>query len=346
MNNSRQYAGSEPKRCSMATVAAASNHRPGPLPHNLNLHMYGFLDILALFQLEEVTKLTAEHMKHAKNVVLRMHPDKSRLSPDYFIFYKRAFDLVAEFYQQQAKVDQVLPEKEQEYVAHQGKGIGNGLNKGTEDKVKEVMSQMKPKDFNHTFNQLYDDNMQNREKQKKDQEQSQWFRDESDVNDWGGTVTSKGDLHTKFENIKQSQASQHLAMYRGVQTMHASSTVGGGNLYDDVDDGGGGEYITADPFSKLKYDDLRKVHKDQTVFAVSERSFDQMPQYKNVGQLQQSRGSQDMTPLDKAEAVRQLNAQEQRAQQQFVQREYAAKIQSMQYMDKNKQVMAHFLQLK
>lgn len=307
--------------------------------------MYGFSDVLALFQLEDVTTLTAEHMKHAKNVVLRMHPDKSRLSPDYFIFYKRAFELVVEFYQQQIKIDQPIPEKEQEYVP-QGKGIGNGLNKGTETKVKEMMSQMKPNDFNDTFNKLYDDNMQNREKQKKDQERSQWFRSESDVNDWGGTITSKGDLHTKFEDIKQSQASQHLAMYRGVQTMHASSTVGGGNLFDDDEGEGGGEYITTDPFSKLKFDDLRKVHKDQTVFAVSERSFDQMPQYKNVGQLQQSRGSQDMTPLDKAEAMRQLNAQEQHAKQQFVQREYAAKLQSMQYMEKNGQVMAHFLQLK
>ena len=308
--------------------------------------MYGLLDVLALFQLENVTTLTEEHMKQAKNVVLRMHPDKSRLSPDYFIFYKRAFELVVEFYPQQTKVDQPIPEKEQEYVAHQGKGIGHGLNKGTEAKVKEMMSQMEKKEFNRTFNQLYDDNMQNREKQKKDLDQSKWFRDESEVNDWGGTVTSKGDLHTKFENIKQSQASQHLAMYRGVQTMQSNSTVGGGNLYDDVDDGNGdGEYITADPFSKLKFDDLRKVHKDQTVFAVSERSFDQMPQYKNVGQLQQSRGSQDMTPLDKAEAMRQLNAQELHAKQQFVQREYAAKLQSMQYVEKNGQVMAHFLQL-
>ena len=59
--------------------------------------MYGFMDILALFQLEHVTTtFTAEHIKHAKNVVLSMHPDKSRLSPGYFIFYKRAFERVVE----------------------------------------------------------------------------------------------------------------------------------------------------------------------------------------------------------------------------------------------------------
>ena len=317
------------------------------LPHNLNLQMYGFLDILALFQLERVTTLTPEHMKQAKNMVLRMHPDKSRLTPDYFIFYKRAFDIVQDFYQQQTKVEQPIPEKEQTYVPHQGKGIGNGLNKATDAHVKGMISKMENKEFNRTFNQLFDDNMQNVERQKKDQERSQWFRNESDSNDWGGKVTSKGDLHTKFEDIKQSQASQHLAMYRGVQTMRASSTVGGGNPYDDDDAAteNPGEYITTDPFSKLKFDDLRKVHKDQTVFAVSERSFDQMPQYKNVGQLQQSRGSQDMTPLDKTEAMRQLSVQEQRAQQQFYEREYASKLQSMQYVDKNKKVMAHFLQL-
>ena len=64
--------------------------------HNLNINMYSFRELLELFQLS--SKITIEDLKRAKMMVLRMHPDKSRLPPDYFLFYKKAFDLVVNYY--------------------------------------------------------------------------------------------------------------------------------------------------------------------------------------------------------------------------------------------------------
>ena len=57
--------------------------------HNLNIHMYKFDEILGLFDL--TYDISIEDMKRAKKKVLMTHPDKSRLPPDYFLFYKKIF---------------------------------------------------------------------------------------------------------------------------------------------------------------------------------------------------------------------------------------------------------------
>ena len=63
--------------------------------HNLNIHMYKLSEILDLFQLSY--NISIEDLKRAKKVVLMTHPDKSKLGPEYFLFYKKAFDIVLNF---------------------------------------------------------------------------------------------------------------------------------------------------------------------------------------------------------------------------------------------------------
>ena len=56
--------------------------------HNLNIHMYTLDDLLGLFDL--TTRISLEDLKRAKKKVLMLHPDKSKLSSEYFLFYKKA----------------------------------------------------------------------------------------------------------------------------------------------------------------------------------------------------------------------------------------------------------------
>ena len=79
--------------------------------HNLNIQMYTFTEILALFNLENVSTITEEHMKQSKMTVLRMHPDKSRLPSSYFVFYKKAYEILYEYYKTQTKVETRAPTK-------------------------------------------------------------------------------------------------------------------------------------------------------------------------------------------------------------------------------------------
>ena len=59
--------------------------------HNLNIHMYNFQELLDLFNLQHNFSLA--ELKQAKKVVLRTHPDKSKLPSEYFLFYKKSGEI-------------------------------------------------------------------------------------------------------------------------------------------------------------------------------------------------------------------------------------------------------------
>ena len=116
---------------------------------------------------------------------------------------------------------------------------------------------------------------------------------------------------------------------------------------DDDDDTTNNEYLSCDPFSKLKFDDLRKVHKDQTIFNVSENDLKNVKQYNNVEQFQQARNSQSLNPMEERKAQQQFQQQEKLRREHMMQKQHKSQLQTMEYENKNKSVMASmFLQLK
>jgi hypothetical protein len=100
-----------------------------------------------------------------------------------------------------------------------------------------------------------------------------------------------------------------LTVYRenGVKDM---TQYAGSSFYDDDDDKDT-SFISGDPFAKLKFEDLRRVHKEETVFNVSESDFANMKTYKTVEDYSQARSSQSFEQISKAEGERQLELQEQ-----------------------------------
>jgi hypothetical protein len=307
-------------------------------PHNLDIKTYSFQEILSLFHLETCTNITLEDMKYAKKIVLSMHPDKSQLPPEYFLFYKRALDIVVDFYQEQTRTQQTVPQSNPVYVPQ---GTKNGLDTETQQEIQKKIAKTDTKEFQKKFNQLFDENMLNMEKQKKDQERNQWFtRETSEI---PIDITQlQGDVHHKIEKIKQAYPSQNMIKYQGVQPLNMISGGPVGNLYDeDLDN----VYVSTDPFSKLKYDDLRKVHKDETVFTVSENDLQYITQYHSTDHLKRVRGAQSLTPLDKKEAMRLLAQKQSMEQEQILKQEYLAKLSNMEYEKKNNQILSQFLLL-
>ena len=143
-----------------------------------------------------------------------------------------------------------------------------------------------------------------------------------------------------FERFKQETSGAVLAKYKGVENLGGSSGTG---FYDDDDTDD--KYVTCDPFSKLKFDDLRKVHKEQTIFAVSERDIEKVPVYSSVDHYNRERSKQMSGPLEKEEAERMLSEQERQYRESMMKKEHAAKLRSMEYEQKNKSVLANFLRL-
>ena len=325
-----------PQHCAKQPISIQKNNHPRA--HNLHLASYSFQELLQIFDLSIDFHL--EDLKRAKRKLLMVHPDKSNLPPDYFLFYKQAFELIVQYYESNHRQNQVINESTTTYVPDMAKEVAP-------KEIQTVATKMKPEEFQRTFNQLYEDNMMRRP----DAARNQWFTQETPTYVGAENTNINGkNMGQAFETMKQIQQQQGLIRYGGVREMSSFSHGRGAHFHegagdddDDADDAAG--YITSDPFSKLKFDDLRKVHKDQTILAVSERDLANRPKYANVEQYNQARSSISLTPLEKQESERILREQEDLFRQKMARKQHEAKLRELEYEKKNQTVAAAFLLL-
>jgi len=276
-----------------------------------------------------------EDLKRAKKIVLMTHPDKSGLGSEYFLFYKKAFDMILNFYQEQQRTSQVVPTEEPKYEP-----MNTNTNKSTTKQVTAVINKMTPKEFNATFNQLFDKNMSTKINTSK----NDWFKkEESHLDVESDGEVTKQNMAQKFQQMKEKQNAATLSKYRGIETLSSGNGFSS-NLYEDDDNDD--NYVQCDPFSKLKFDDLRKVHKDQTVLAVSEKDIGKIPLYTSTEQYMQARGQQSLTPFTKNEAEHILSTKDEQYKKIMMQKEYQASLKTIEYEQKNKAVLSNFLHLR
>jgi len=294
--------------------------------HNLDINTYSLEEIFGLFDLDY--SLTEDKMRKAKMKVLMIHPDKSRLPANYFHFYKQAYEIVLNIYKQKNKGKQSTAYTPD--VETSASSIGNN-HSGIEsfDVSKKVSNQK--------FNELYDQNMA----KKVDTSRFDWFKnDQPVIDDFSKRQVNPKNMGSELELLKQKQAA--LMVYKGVQEMRSG---GGGTSYFE-EDYTGDEYVASDIFGKLKFDDLRKVHKDQTVFAVSESDFNKRTQYKSVDQFIRDRDNGGNAPLSKMEAANLLERQQKEKEQIIMNKQHREYMLQKEYEEKQKAVRSAFLQLK
>lgn len=297
--------------------------------HNLDINTYSLEEIFGLFDLNY--NLTEDSMRAAKKKVLMIHPDKSRLPANYFLFYKQAYEVVLNIYKQKSKFNGDSKSAQQQYTpdVEQHASIGNNGSPHVDANISKKFS-------NSKFNELYDQNMV----RKTDTSRFDWFKqDEPVIDDFSKRQVNPKNMGSELEAIKQKQAA--LQVYKGVQEMQS----GGGTSYFE-DDGESNEYVACDVFSKLKFDDLRKVHKDQTVFAVSEADFNKRPQYKTVDQFVRERDAGGSAPLSKTDAAQLLERQQKEKEQLIMNKQHRDYMLQKEYEEKQKSVRAAFLQLR
>jgi hypothetical protein len=243
------------------------------------------------------------------------------------LFYKRAFEIIVTFFEEQVKQSRPVPQTKVEYTP---------MNTSENKKVGKVINDMKSDEFNSKFNEMFDKNMA----KTPDASRNAWFQQDSSLYEIPSNV-SQQNMGNVLNKIREKTG--EMIRYRGVETMY-STGAGGTNFYDDGEPEDTG-YIASDVFGKLKYDELRRVHKDQTVFSVSESDYDKITKYASVDQLSQERGRQVLTPLEKAQAEAQLQQQEKVHKETMMKKQYEAKLRTLAYEEKNKTVLANFLRL-
>ena len=307
--------------------------------HVLSIEEYTQEDIFLLFDLPPSAKkqIRIEHIKLAKQKVVQSHPDKSRLHPDYFRFYKKAFERLVEIYENQNKTEQRVPTvscKDDEMQYHPLDSTVSSVGNAS----------LSSKEFQTVFNRLFDENMA----ESVDHTKNEWFRSEDPAYANMTSVKNTANINVEMERIKAQEKQRALAVYRGVMPLASNGSSGQGTNYLGETEEERGEYISSDPFSKLKYDDLRKVHKDQTVFMVSETDLDHVPKYGSVDayKTERTQHQHQWKPVDKVEGERVLSEQEQIRTEIMLRKAEAARIQENAYAEKNRKVMSAFLTLK
>ena len=297
---------------------------------DFDIQHYSLEELLQLFSLPIHGQYTPEDMARCKKQVLFMHPDKSKLPPEYFLFYKKSFSIIVDFYNNQIKIDQPVPTFPSNYTVKETENIDHIV----QDKVKNMDSNV----FQKKFNQLYHDYVGD---QIKNKQRNSWFQDESNPYSTSKQANNVKEINDQIEQIKENKQQQQMVLHKEFHEIHQSG--GGANFYEEQDEDEN-TYIASDMFGKLKYDDIKRVHKDETILSIGEVDFKNKQTFQSVDDLHQFRTNDPLKHADNPQYI--LDLKEKQGNQQIKTKAFESRKRTMDYEEKNKSILSQFLLLK
>jgi hypothetical protein len=276
---------------------------------DLDINNYDLKDIISLFQIPY--DFTKSDLRNAKRIVLAMHPDKSKLDKEYFLFFTSAYKLLFSIYEFRNKSQDQVFDPNKVYVAEKDiykEEILKTINKKYNDS----------KSFNRWFNDLF-------EKTKiKDEENDngyeEWFRNDSQCdcdNDTQESI-SQTKMHENFDK-KKAEARAKKSLIIAPDIINANSIGSSNGAFDlgrtKVED------YSSDIFGKLTYNDLKIAH-TETLIPVTEEDFLNKKRFNNVNEIQIHRSTQDTKPLSLDKANSFLNTTREKEAKIDIERAY------------------------
>jgi hypothetical protein len=249
---------------------------------DLNLDNYSLNDLFNLFNIHDDT-LNEEIMKNAKQITLKMHPDKSHLDPKFFIFFRKAYNRLTEIYEFQNKS---LNKKQNVNDISMSKDNINILNDLKNNQLKDEGQ------FNKWFNENFE---KYRLEDPNERGYGDWLKSNDNFLDVNENV-SMSNMNQVFEEKKKQV--QALTNYNGIQNDMASFR---GSNFSLLNDGNN--------FSSDNYTDLKQAY-TETVIPVTLEDYEKMPKFNNLEEYKTYRESVNVTPIDTLEAMRMLESQE------------------------------------
>ena len=253
---------------------------------DLDIDNYSRDDIFNLFGIQNKS-LNEDIMRECKKIVLKTHPDKSRIDEKYFIFFSKAYKKLQMIYEFQNKITNKKTSNVSEYYDKDNISI---LDNIFEDK-KELKD---PKKFNNWFNQQFD---KHKLEDPNGTGYGSWLKSDDDIV-YTPNVT-KSNMASEIE--KRKKEVQTLTKYNGVSDPYAS-TFGGSSLMAYDSNFSSGSLFSSDG---MGYTDLRQAYVE-SVIPVTEDDFRKTKQFNSVDEYRRHRESVDTKPLSKEEAMRQL----------------------------------------
>ena len=269
-----------PRQSSVSRV----NYYDTPMSElDLNLDNYSLIDLFNLFNVNDDT-LNETIMKNAKQITLKMHPDKSQLDPKFFIFFRKAYNRLTEIYEFQNKS---LNKKQNMH--------DNSMSEDNIQILNNIKNQEQFKDTDN-FNQWFNENFEKyRLEDPNERGYGDWFKSNDNFLDVNENV-SMSNMNQIFEQKKKQV--QALSVYSGIQNDMASFK---GSSFSLLNDG--------DNFSSENYTDLKQAY-TETVIPVTLEDYEKMPKFNNLQEYKSHRENINVTPIDRLEAMKMLESQE------------------------------------
>ena len=235
---------------------------------DLNIHNYDLNDLINLFHVPFHFK--EEHLKEAKKIVLKTHPDKSGLDKEYFLFFSQAYKYLL-------KIHQLRQSSTTTNTEYDKDELWNNEHSVLIDGKIKTMSQEEYADwFNSTFEKM---------RLKDESEETgygDWLKSDDDL--VSETVTNTNQMNEYIQNKKKELRA--LVVHNDFQDMNASN----GRQFDLVREIPGS--YGSSMFDKLQFEDVRKAH-CESVIPVTDEDFHNRKKYTNIDELNRER-TQDM----------------------------------------------------
>lgn len=271
---------------------------------DLDINNYGYTELLSLFKLD--INYCEEELKEAKKIVLKMHPDKSKLPSEYFLFFSKAFKTLVQIHEFKNKREKKVDAKNlKEYkeiiqiVPKKGDENSRALKKFV-----ETNDMSDPIKFNKWFNSQFEKVQSSLE----DDGYEEWFKNNQGLEgDDDFDKPNSNDKRSKEEIFaRKKAAAKSVIKYEGVQEMYANG-LGASALYGSSSEEG----YNSGLFDTLSYQDLKQSH-IETVIPVNEDDFQSIPKFNTVEEYQRHRDSDraKLEPLSEKEATRHFSNKE------------------------------------
>ena len=286
---------------------------------DLDIDNYNLTDLLGLFQLD--TAYNEEGLARAKRVVLKMHPDKSRLDAKFFLFYSKAYKILYQLWKfrnvrhesTSSTIESRRTREQMVYVSDTAfdrdtSGHGELLDR----MFRENNELRKVPEFNRWFNAEFE---KARVESSDADGYGEWLTEE-DTNEHEQVQGSTGQMMNAFTE-KKRQVCQDVVVHQEVESFYGglgggmgSELGGSNNIYDSVGNSSG-----------VGYQDLRKAH-TETMIPVSDEDLHRRKAFGSVDEMRRHRSGQNISPLSKEESNRILSEQTSREDENAIHRAY------------------------
>ena len=259
---------------------------------DLNLDNYNLAELLNLFKLKN--NFNIDDLKTTKKIVMKLHPDKSGLDKEYFLFYCKAFRMLKQIYEFRNKNHSTLDNNNSNinYTS-----LSNDIKETDESKeilIEELFKKDK-KDFQKWFNESFEKFYIVEDEKKNGY--GDWFKSNEDIDNIKATKNMMNEKinekREKLLSVVKKQDILEIGQYENSQNYKELDTCIP-------------ECYSSNLFSNLSYEDLRKAH-TETVVPVSQEDYNNVKKFNNVESYRKYRNSQNIKPFSQEESNRFIN---------------------------------------